>query len=70
MATSKKVVPLAERTDPFADMTDDAFAKDVRSLYESWQLVVRETTRRGITIHGRDFGFGADCQALDWQPRD
>jgi len=35
MATSKKVVPLAERTDPFADMTDDAFAKDVRSLYES-----------------------------------
>jgi hypothetical protein len=52
MTTSKKVVPLAERTDPFAGMTDEQFAKEIRTLYESWQLVVSEATRRGITIHG------------------
>lgn len=29
-------------------------SKEIRTLYDSWQLVVSEATRRAITIHGVD----------------
>jgi len=53
MTTSTKVLPLAERTDPFADMSDEQLAREVRVCFESWQLLRKrgDATRHHAPWH-------------------